>query len=122
MNRETFLKFIEYHRAHPQAYTEMVACLRHYKSLGLPRYSVKAIWNEMRFKSPTGDKRGLKNPDGICSLYCHLICEKELDLAGFVERRSLRWDDTGSSEWMSWLWAEVNPVPNIFGNAEEIRL
>ncbi|MFA6917207.1 MAG: hypothetical protein WC222_12505 [Parachlamydiales bacterium] len=90
VDRDLNRRFAEFHLANPQVYTELVALAREASRRGRKRIGIKMIyevvrWN--RFIQTTDDSFKLNND--YHSRYARLIMQREVDLAGIFETRSL---------------------------------
>ena len=84
-------RFERFHRENPQIYRLICEYARRLKAAGRTRYSVKTIWEVLRWQadvSTTGEHYKLDNR--YCSRYARLAMAREPDLAGFFNTRELR--------------------------------
>ena len=82
-----------FHARNPQVYRFAVRVARYMKGKGLARYSIKAVWEIMRFKylESKGDIYKLNN--SYTAFYAREIMARESDLAGFFTTRRGEHDD-----------------------------
>lgn len=84
-------RFAAFHEANPHVYTLLVRLARRAKRRGLRRCSVKTLFEVARWLlqlRTKGDPFRLNN--SFTSRYARLIEQREPDLRGFFETRSLR--------------------------------
>ena len=85
-------RFWDFHRAHPEVYDKIVGLARAAKARGFRRYSMRTIWEKLRWHfeivKPSGDEFKLNDP--LVPYYDLLVMDREPDLRGFFEIRKLR--------------------------------
>jgi hypothetical protein len=84
-------RFATWIACHPEVYDLAVKLSRQVKARGKTQYSMKAIWEIMRwhYHIERGDEEFVLNND-FTSHLARLIEEREPDLKGFFEKRRLR--------------------------------
>ena len=85
-------RFERFHDTNPQVYEWLVAYTREMKGVGVRRYSIKGIYERLRYsvtlKTKSADTFRLSND--YTSRYARLIMKQEGDLDGFFSTRELR--------------------------------
>jgi hypothetical protein len=86
------LKFIDFHMANPQVYTELVSLSREAKGQGHSKFGLRMLWEVLRWKRmmSTTDPSEYKLNDNYISRYARLIMSIEKDLDGLFEIRGLK--------------------------------
>ncbi len=82
--------FIQFHEAHPEVYDKLVASAHGMKALGFERYSMRTIWEIMRWHYDVHGPRdgsGFKLNDHYPPFYSRLIMHREPELRGFFDTR-----------------------------------
>jgi len=82
------MDFDDFHRQNPAVYDELVRLTRQLKARGIRRYSIKGVYEVLRFNvklRTTGDDYKLNN--NYTASYARLIMEQEPDLDGFFDTR-----------------------------------
>ena len=84
--------FEQFHAAHPEVYEHICRFARQAKARGVKRWGIKAIFEVVRWhvKVNLGRDGDYKLNNNFTSHYARLIEEREPDLAGFFEKRTLR--------------------------------
>ena len=83
-------RFEAFHAAHPEVYRELRRRAFLLQQRGWKRYSIKGIWEVMRFDfamswgRPSG---GFKLNNNYTAYYARLLMEREPELEGFFETR-----------------------------------
>lgn len=82
-------KFLEFHIAHPQVYTQLVELTRDAKTKGHSKFGLRMLWEVLRWKTlmASNGEASLKLNDRFISLYARLIMFAEPDLQGMFEVR-----------------------------------
>jgi hypothetical protein len=84
-------RFAEFHASHPQVYFTLVSLARQAKAVGKTRIGMKALFGRARWEfwlDTRGEEFKLNN--SFSSRFARLIEEKEPDLRGLFEKRTLR--------------------------------
>lgn len=85
--------FRAFHSKHPEVYGELVRLARIAQHAGFCKYSIKTIWEVMRWSFLLRDRderESFKLNNNYHSRYSRLIMENERELAGFFETRVLK--------------------------------
>jgi lipopolysaccharide/colanic/teichoic acid biosynthesis glycosyltransferase len=86
-------RFWAFHEAHPEVYAELVRLAREARDQRLDRrYGIRTLWEVMRWNLRMEWNDAHKLNDHYTSRYARMIAEREPDLAGMFETRSLRAD------------------------------
>ena len=80
-------KFKKYHNDSPQIYNNIVQMARQKKTEGFSAYSIRTIWEVLRWNSEISGKDAYKLNNNYVPYYARLIMQNEPDLAGFFEVR-----------------------------------
>ncbi len=85
-------RFDQFHRDHPDVYVELVRLARQVKARGFSRYSIKGLfeivrWNVAVGKGPDDD---FKLNNNLSAFYAREIMRREHDLKGFFQLREQR--------------------------------
>ncbi|MEO0558203.1 MAG: hypothetical protein AAF170_08475 [Bacteroidota bacterium] len=83
-------QFLTFHEANPHVYRELVKMARQLKAQGHRSYSIKGLYEALRFKwslRTHGDVVKLNNNN--TSRYARLIMAQEPDLKGFFQTREM---------------------------------
>jgi hypothetical protein len=82
--------FLAFHHANPWVYDRLVEYARTAKNLGFKRYSLRTLWENLRWTADRRVKRltkGYKFNDHYPPFYARMIMAREHDLADFFEVR-----------------------------------
>jgi len=82
------MNFFEFHRQNPKVYDELVTLARKIKSRGYRKYSIKGLYEVLRFNralKTTGKEFKLNN--NYTASYARMIMTNESDLNGFFDIR-----------------------------------
>lgn len=95
-NRDRSLqeRFEEFHRSHPEVYSELVRFARQVKAKGYKQYSIYTCIQRVRwhFSFERDATETFKVNDHCAPRYARLIMEREPDLKDFFTTRKLRAD------------------------------
>ena len=93
-------RFERFHAENPHIYRHIVQACRKLKERGWRHYSVRAIWNVIRFRYDVQTTaHDFKLNDHYTPFYARLIMKNEVDLVGFFEIRRAKADrDIGELE------------------------
>lgn len=85
-------RFERFHADHPEVYDELVSLARTAKSNGRDRWSMKGLFELVRWNRQfeTDPDEPFKLNNSYASRYARLVMDREADLAGFFETRTLR--------------------------------
>ena len=85
-------QFEAFHRENPLIYKYLVDRARQVKARGRKNYSIKTLWELLRWHVDTQSQRpgDFKLNNNYASRYARLIMQREPDLAGFFNTRGLR--------------------------------
>lgn len=83
-------QFAHFNTNHPEVYETLVDLARLVRRQGFRRYSIKSLFEQLRwhYQMEKGD-RNFKLNNNWHSLYARLIMDREKDLKGFFETRTL---------------------------------
>jgi len=80
-------RFAKFHRENPHVYRELVRLARIARGKGLNKYSMKALFEILRWNHVTTTGEEFKLNNCFTRFYSRLIQEQEPDLRGFFENR-----------------------------------
>lgn len=84
--------FLEFHKANPIVYTQLVRLAREWTAAGKAKLGIKTLFEKLRWEwhvAGLNDTEGYKLNNNYTALYARLIMEREEDLKGLFETRSL---------------------------------
>ncbi len=86
-------KFWEFHTAHPEVYRRLRELALQMRRRGVQQYGIGGLFEVLRWKEAlrTHDPDGYKLNNNYRSFYARLLMEREPELRGFFELRTLRW-------------------------------
>jgi hypothetical protein len=86
-------KFWEFHTQNPDVYQKLRSLALQMRRRGVEQYSIKSLFEVLRWHHAltTNDPSGYKLNNNYTSFYARLLMEREPELEGFFELRSLRW-------------------------------
>lgn len=86
-------KFWEFHAAHPEVYRKLRDLALQMRRRGVQQYGIAGLFEVLRWRETlrTRDADGFKLNNSLRSFYARLLMEKEPELKGFFEVRTLRW-------------------------------
>lgn len=90
---DTERRFFEFHGENPEVYNELVRLARRAVNRGKRRIGIRMLWEVMRWNLTIEVDQGddeFKLNDHYTSRYARMIMERNSDLAGFFELRTLR--------------------------------
>jgi len=83
--------FEKFHEAHPEVYVKLVEIARETKARGYKKYSVRTIWEVLRWRiQMLKFDAKYKLNDHHSPYYSRLIAAQEPDLVGFFEQRTVK--------------------------------
>lgn len=88
--RASLDSFQRFHRKYPQVYEVLVQQARNIKLRGTKKYSIKTLWEVLRWTIDIGGRRiggDFKLNNNHHAYYARLIMQQESDLKGFFELR-----------------------------------
>ena len=84
-------KFLEFHRDNPHVYVQLVDCARQVKARGKTRYSIKGLFEVVRFREDTRTTgKPFKLNNNYTAYFARKIMEENPDLDGFFKLRETR--------------------------------
>ncbi len=86
-------QFADFHTANPEVYESIVNLCRKVLAKGRNRWSMKGVWEVMRYMDLRRNGYGnetYKLNNSYPSRYARLVMRQEADLHGFFETRELR--------------------------------
>jgi hydrogenase maturation factor len=93
---ETFnkieLAFQQFHVENPEVYRQLVRLARQWKAAGKAKLGIKTLFEKLRWEwhvSGIADSEGYKLNNNYTALYARMIMDREADLKGLFETRSL---------------------------------
>lgn len=92
-------RFEAFHAANPQVYDALRGMALAMKHRGMARYSVKALWEVLRFQAIATHGDAYKLNNSYASAYARLLMEREPELAGFFETRQSKFDKEKRNEY-----------------------
>ncbi len=86
-------RFWEFHEANPDVYRRLRALALQMRRRGVVRYGMAGLFEVLRWEHAmqTSDPEGFKLNNDYRSFYARLLMEREPELRGFFEVRTLRW-------------------------------
>ena len=84
--------FIEFHAERPEVYTQLVRLARQWKAAGKAKLGIATLFEKLRWEwhvSGLQDTDGYKLNNNYRALYARMIMERESDLKGLFEIRTL---------------------------------
>lgn len=90
-------RFEAFHALNPQVYDALRGMALQMKRRGMRRYSIKAMWEVLRFQGIAAHGDAYKLNNSFASAYARLLMEREPELDGFFEVRQSKFDDTAAA-------------------------
>lgn len=81
--------FRRFHRENPHVYRAIVALARQAKARGWQQWSIKGIYEVIRWQHSVDTNSAPKLPNNFTSRYARLVMEQEPDLDGFFNTSKL---------------------------------
>lgn len=83
-------RFAIFAQEHPEVLSRLIELALDAKARGYKRYSLKALWEVLRFSADPMASEKYKLPNELTSRYARLVMEVSPDLAGFFVIKSLK--------------------------------
>jgi hypothetical protein len=85
-------RFEEFHAAHPEVYTYLLALAREVRHKGYKRYGIGALWERLRWHFQIEEALGedFKLNNDFRSRYARKLMQEQPELDGFFEIRELQ--------------------------------
>lgn len=89
-------RFARFNNDNPLILAELITLARDAKARGYNHYSLKALWEVLRFSSDPTTAEQYRLPNDFTSRYARRVMRDAPDLDGFFETRSLQGDEPKS--------------------------
>lgn len=86
-------RFEAFHALNPRVYDALRGMALGMKRRGMRRYSIKALWEVLRFQAIATYGDAFKLNNSFTSAYARLLMEREPELEGFFETRASKFDE-----------------------------